>query len=116
MFHCTFAIKGGRLIAIGMNDYLKIHPRKRYGQYRPKRGKTDTYKACLHSEIDCLKQLEHRTDFHKIVLFNVRINNNEEIANAEPCNNCKGVLKKYPFKKILYTIDSNNIGRWYPQI
>ena len=111
-FHATIALKGGNIIAIGHNDYRKEHPRNFYGRYFPKKGDVKSYRACLHSEISCLKQIQHRDDLHKITLINIRIDNNGSLANAEPCQNCKRVLGKYKFKKILYTIDNQNIGRW----
>ena len=111
-FHCTIAIKGGNILAIGKNNYQKEHPKQKFGIYNPKRCGYKTYKACLHSEIDCIKQLGVRNDYHKITLLNIRINNNNQIANAEPCANCKRVVSKYNFKRIYFTIKKKKIGRF----
>jgi tRNA(Arg) A34 adenosine deaminase TadA len=111
-FHCTVALKGGNIIAVGKNSYQKEHPRKRYGAYIPKRGGVETYKPRLHSEIDCLKQVEFRNDLHKITLVNIRIDNTGKLANAEPCDNCKRVLSNFKFKRIYFTIDQTKIGRF----
>ena len=112
-FHCTLAIKGGNLIAVGMNNYQAEHPRSKFGIYRKKRDDArEIYKARLHSEIDCLKQIIHRNDLHKITLLNIRINNENQVSYAEPCDNCKRVLSKFKFKRIYYTIDSQHLGRF----
>ena len=111
-FHATIAVKGGNIIAIGHNDYQKEHPRKVYGNYIPKNGNKASYRACLHSEIACLKQIQHRDDLHKVTLINIRIDNNGNLANAKPCINCKRVLKNFKFKRIYYTIDNHNLGRY----
>lgn len=111
-FHCTIAIKGGNIIAIGKNSYQKEHPRNKFGAYTPKRGGVKTYKPRLHSEIDCLKQIVFRPDLHKITLINIRIDNTGQLANAEPCENCKRVLSNYKFKRIYFTLDNTKLGRF----
>lgn len=110
-FHTTFALKGSKILAIGVNNYKKQHPRKKFGDYI-KRG-SKTYQASLHSEIDCIKKLGLRDDYHKITIVNIRVDNNGRLTNSEPCSNCKKVLSKYNFKRIYFTIDENSIGRYY---
>lgn len=44
-----------------------------------------------------------RDDYHKITIVNLRIDNNNQVANAKPCVNCQRVLKQFKFKHIFYT-------------
>ena len=112
-FHCTLAVKGGNILAIGMNDYQVEHPLKKFGKYlQRKDDNRKVYKPRLHSEIACLKQILHRDDLHKITLINIRIDNQNNLANAEPCDNCKRVLSNYKFKRIYFTINNKTLGRW----
>lgn len=110
-FHATIALKGGNIIAVGINDYNEKHPESKFGKYIATKNSNANYQPCLHSEIDCLKQIKFRDDLNKITLLNIRINNNDELANAEPCDNCKKVLSNYKFKRIYFTINNNTIGR-----
>ena len=112
-FHCTLALKGGNIIAIGINNYNIEHPRKHFGVYRQRQhDNRKEYKPRLHSEIDCLKQIQFREDLNKLTLLNIRIDNKDQISNAEPCENCKKVLSKYKFKRIYFTINNKILGRF----
>lgn len=111
-YHCSVAMQGGRIIAMGFNDYTTSHPYYKFGHYKPtKCNHSTSYKPCLHSEIALLKQLllsDRHNKLHKLTLLNIRINNNGELAYAAPCPNCMKQLQKYNFKKIYFTTDDQN--------
>lgn len=112
-FHVSIAMKGGNIIEYGINRYDKVTPKK-YGKYKSTRtnNKNEFYQAGLHSEIDLLMKLENSDiDLHKLTLLNIRIDNNNEVSFAMPCPNCMRILKQNRFKKILYTINNDTIGK-----
>ncbi len=116
IFVVAFAIKGGRILSIGVNSYKKSHPRNHYGVYKAFHSSRDgEYYAALHAEIKCLQGLGHfRTDYNKIEIFVARFmrRNKNEVAQALPCPNCRRVLSEYGFKRISFTMnDANKIGR-----
>ena len=109
-FCCSLAMKHGKIIAIAFNCYYKFHPYYKFGVYKSLRGNNKDWIASLHSEICLLKKLGQRDDFNKITIVNIRIDNNKKVALACPCINCRKVLQRYDFKKIVYTIDENELG------
>lgn len=113
-FHCSVALKNGRLIEYGINRYDKEHLYYKFGKYKSNRtnNKNVYYHSGIHSEIDLIKKLS-KHNIHKLTLLNIRIDNNGNIAQACPCENCRRILKQYKFKKIYYTIDNEHIGRLY---
>ena len=38
-----------------------------------------------------------------MIIINLRIDNNNQVANAKPCVNCQRVLKQFNFKHVFYT-------------
>lgn len=110
-FHCTVAMKGGNILAIGYNDYTRPHPAHLFGEYKSTRTTHLTYHPGIHSEIDCIQQLLFRDDYHKITLVNIRIDNNGQLTEAGPCVNCKRVLARFKFKRIFYSTFNGTIER-----
>ena len=102
-FHATIALKGSKVIAIGYNNYTRLHPYARFGKYASYKTVNYNHVIGLHSEITCIKQILFRDDYHKITIVNLRIDNNNKVANAKPCVNCQRVLKQFNFKHIFYT-------------
>lgn len=110
--HCTLALKGGNILDYGFNDFSQYCPEHKFGKYKAlKSPDTYDYRANLHSEIDLLKKIIFRSDWHKITLLNIRLDRNGKIVLAMPCSNCLRVLYRYNFKAIYYTIDENTIGK-----
>lgn len=106
-FHLTGAFNGSRLISVGFNDYQKLHPYHKLGKYKATRSSGD-YVAGIHSEIFVLRRLKIPTD--DITFFNVRIDNNGNVAMARPCYNYMNILRAQKFKKVIYTISENEHG------
>lgn len=102
-FHATIALKGSKVIAIGYNNYTRLHPCAKFGKYASYKTVNYNHVIGLHSEIACIKQILFRDDYHKITIVNLRIDNNNQVANAKPCVNCQRVLKQFNFKHIFYT-------------
>lgn len=107
-FHTSFILSKGKVLAIGMNDYNKLHLNHRFGQYHPRKINSDKhYVAGIHSEIDSILKLG-RVDFSRYELVNIRIDNNGKLACAYPCPNCLRVITdQLQFKRIYYSISEN---------
>lgn len=104
-FHVTFAVQKKKVLAIGINNYDRVVSKIKYGQY--KIYGPESYKPCLHSEISVILKLG-REDCSNIEFYNIRIDNNNEIASSKPCNNCMNMFNILGFKKIYYI---NNQGK-----
>lgn len=61
-----------------------------------------SYKPCFHSEISAILKLG-KEDCSDIEFFNIRIDNNGNIASSKPCANCMNMLRTMGFKRIYYT-------------
>lgn len=84
-FHATIALKGSKVIAIGCQLLTRLHPYARFGKYASYKTVNYNHVIGLHSEIVCIKQILFRDDYHKITMVNLRIDNNNQVANAKPC-------------------------------
>jgi len=104
-FHCTFVYEKSKLLCIGYNNYNKLHRRTKFGAYLGYKDNPEKYIASIHSEIDALIKLG-RTDCSKLTFINIRIDKNEKVNMAKPCNNCANILLGIGFKRIYYT-DAN---------
>jgi deoxycytidylate deaminase len=102
-FHTTFAVKKGKIVCIGWNDYNKMHRSHKFGVYSSHKDLPSGYKASLHSEVACIIRLgeENLSDFD---IVNVRIDNNNFVAQSKPCPNCQRVLYDLSPKSIHYSI------------
>lgn len=103
-FHTTFAVRNRRIIKIGINDYNKIHPAYKYGEYYSYKEFGSVYRPSIHSEIKMLIRLGEE-DLSQYEIVNVRINNNNVPAMSAPCPNCARVLKALNPKAIYYSTD-----------
>lgn len=114
-FHTTFIFDKKRILSIGTNDYNKHHPYHKMGEYRGFKSNPEHYRPCLHSEISALLRLGEE-DCSRYVFINVRIDNNNKISIAKPCQNCQKILDGVGYKKIIYTTSEKGfeeIGRWF---
>jgi deoxycytidylate deaminase len=108
-FHVTFICKKRKVIAIGVNSYIKLCPSHKVGSYLPNKSqRKDAYVPGLHSEIAAIIKAGY-TDCSDFVFFNIRINNKDEVAPSKPCPNCQRVLHQIGFKSVYY-FDKN--GEW----
>ena len=101
-FHTTFIFDKNRILSIGTNDYNKQHPYHKMGEYRGFKSNPEHYRPCLHSEISALLRLGEE-DCSRYVFVNVRIDNNNKISMAKPCQNCQKILDGVGYKKIIYS-------------
>ena len=53
-FHATIALKGSKVIAIGYNNYTRLHPYARFGKYASYKTVNYNHVIGLHSEIACV--------------------------------------------------------------
>jgi hypothetical protein len=101
-FHVTVIFHRSRLVSIGYNNYLKSHPAKRFGPFKPFKSKTPNYHPSLHSEISAICKLGV-DDTSAFTFINIRIDNNGNLNNAKPCPNCLAVMNKLGFRNIFYS-------------
>ena len=114
-FHTTFIFDKKRILSIGTNDYNKHHPYHKMGEYRGFKSNPEHYRPCFHSEISALLRLGDE-DCSRYVFVNVRIDNNNKISMAKPCQNCQKILDGVGYKKIIYSTSEKGfeeIGRWF---
>lgn len=100
-FHTTFAFKGNKMLAIGYNNYNKLHPHHKFGVYEPTKDINSNYTAGIHSEISCLIKLGIE-DCDDVTFVNIRIDNNDKPAISKPCANCECILDQIGHKKIWF--------------
>ena len=101
-FNTTCIFDKKRMLSIGTNDYNKHHPYHKMGEYRGFKSNPEHYRPCLHSEISALLRLGEE-DCSRYVFVNVRIDNNNKISMAKPCQNCQKILDGVGYKKIIYS-------------
>ncbi len=106
-FHVTFAYSGNKLLAIGTNNYTKVHPYHRFGKYVPTKDVKSRYDAGIHSETSCIIKLG-LDDCSHITFVNVRIDNNGNPAISKPCVNCRKVLETQVSYKNFWYYDGTN--------
>lgn len=106
-FHSTFIFDKGKLLSIGFNNLKKLHRRHKFGIYRGCKTNPEKYIASIHSEIDALIKLG-KTDCSRFIFINIRIDKNDEVNIAKPCENCMRVLQGIGFKKIYFTDSKGN--------
>lgn len=101
-FHVTCIFDKSKLLSIGVNDYRKIHPSRKFGVYSPTKAGSN-YISGIHSEISSIMRLGEE-DCSRFTFLNIRLDKNGNPALAKPCSNCFGVLKnQVGFKRIYYT-------------
>lgn len=107
-FHCSFAWKKSKIVSIGYNSYEHENLNHLFGEYRPTRGNSKSYKAGRHSETEMLRRLKIPTK--DLTICNVRIDNNNQVALAKCCLNCQKLLDSLGYRRILFSIDENTFG------
>lgn len=109
-FHCTFILKKRKIISIGINDYIRVHPEWKYGPYYPSRASdTSIYHPGIHSEIDAIERLNTDTDTSSLEFWNIHICNNGDIGCSKPCFNCSRVLNELGYKRLYYFDESGDL-------
>ena len=98
-FHATFVYHGNKLICIANNDYSRLHPYHKFGQYIA--TKNGNYIAGLHGETAALIKMGLEDCSH-LTFVNVRIDNKGNAAISKPCLNCQRLLTQTGYKSIWY--------------
>ena len=63
----------------------------------------DVFLYSTHSEMDCIKKCKNINRYkNQLIMYIVRIDNNQNIANVFPCDNCKKILIKHNIKWVCY--------------
>lgn len=99
-YHATFICKKRKVIAIGFNNFNKVLPVHKWGEYDSDRNGT-SYVPSIHSELSAIIKCGHE-DCSQFDFYNIRINNHNEIACSKPCPNCQRILEQVGFNKVYY--------------
>lgn len=111
----TFALRKGRVVEIGWNDYRKtVNYIPKLGNlkyYNPVEHKNSSYNPSLHAEMSCLTKLGYNVDLNDFCnydIVNIRINRTEKMncVLSAPCCNCRQAIKLLQIGKI-YFYDGN---------
>lgn len=108
--HVSFLTRKQKIVCIGVNNYNKPHPARRFGAYVATSKFVHSYVPSLHSECS----LAIRTgleDWSGFSLFNIRIDNNGDAAMSRCCVNCQRVVKALGPDKIFYSVDNERFDR-----
>ena len=92
--HFTFVTRRNKIINLGWND-SKTHPMCK--SYRSKSRHSET-----HAVISFRYDKKYLADYD---FYNVRINNNNDVALSKPCFFCQEMLLTHGIKSIRYTND-----------
>ena len=95
---CSIMIHGKKLIASGANVQTKTHPYIHYNGEFFNRG--------IHAELSAIFRVKNREILKGATIFIYRQTKTGEFANARPCPMCYELIKKYGFKKMIYTTDT----------
>lgn len=105
-FHVSFILKNNQLLALGVNNYKKSHPKHKMGAYYSRKGDGQLYEACMHSEVAAMKIFASKfghLDLSGLTLFNVRLGINGEPMLSAPCKNCEKLIDAAGCNNILHT-------------
>ena len=110
-FHVTFALRHGKPISIGFNNFKKSnkisHGYKPYNTWH-----LPSYRACVHAECDCVAKIKHlEIDRGRITIVSVRIDNDDRVTMAKPCPNCAYLLGKSGYTRVFYSDYSGEFVR-----
>ncbi len=102
-FVISFAVKHGRILRIGINNYKKTDTINK--DYLKADGHIAPFR---HSESDLIKKMRF-TEKERITVYVIRISNSGNVSLAKPCCHCAYLLGKEQFKAVYY---SNNEGKF----
>lgn len=98
-FHCAFIFHKRKILSIGWNQH-KTHPGNLHLPYRAPL-------VDIHAERHALMR-NKRPKYNDCSIVVIRVNNNGDLANSEPCPGCNVLLKGKRFKKIWYSTDNGD--------
>lgn len=96
--HGCVAIRGGRVLAVGVNAYRNA---RQLFDIIPSYGRS------IHAEEACLKALGGEA--RGVTMYIARVNNYGVEMMSKPCSNCAQLLKEAGVKKVVYTIESQMV-------
>lgn len=99
-FHCSFLLRGRKIVCIGTNRYDKSNVVAM--SYKPRYS--GDYIAGIHSENAVLSRFKYRDKMSDITLVNIRINNLGHLANSCPCCNCALQIESAQLKGVWYSV------------
>lgn len=110
-FHVTFALRHGKPISIGFNNFKKSN--KVAQSYKPYNSwHLPSYRACVHAECDCMAKIKHlEISRSRITIVSVRIDNDDRVTMAKPCPNCAYLLGKSGYTRVFYSDYSGEFVR-----
>lgn len=88
--------KKGRVLSSCKNDYTKSHPL--FKSYSVRSGMSEQR---IYSHAEFLACIKASAEIHTVLVQ--RFHTDGSLANAEPCNTCKLVLKEFGVKRVQYT-------------
>ena len=62
----------------------------------------------IHAELECIKHIPYGYN-HSLTLYSVR----EGYKLAKPCNRCMKIIRQTPIRRIVFSIDENNIAEMF---
>jgi len=101
--HFSIIMSKSRVVSIGKNS-IKTSPINLLNFNRGKNKDILDWKGVC-SELSAINKLRNLTNIRTkdCVLFNVRINRNNEVSFARPCNFCRNLIAYFPFKSVYYS-------------
>ena len=98
--HGAVLTDGNRIISAKHNSY-KTHPKAKFYHFAP----------ALHAEQAVL--FHHGLDnCDGMTLYVVRVMGNGEFGYSNPCKVCRSIICMTGLKRVIYTVDKDNIEQW----
>jgi deoxycytidylate deaminase len=96
----TIYDKKGRVLSIGVNSFIKTHPR----QYRAAAAAGQPLKVYLHAEIAALVRIRHGVPYRISI---ERYGKGGEPRLAKPCPICEIAIQQAGISRIEYTVGAD---------
>ena len=91
----AFGERKGKLVSIGINDYIKTHPKQK--EFAIKAGMKN--RQYLHAEIAAIIKARSNIDS----LFVYRLDNKGRFQNATPCPVCRLAIQLSGIKRVYHS-------------
>lgn len=95
--HSSLIVRGGNILAIGINTPNQNGFCRSYASYD---------QVQLHSEFSVVNQIRRKIDLRGATIYNCRMTRGGKIAMSKPCETCEEMLRRYGFKKAVYTTET----------
>ncbi len=112
--HFSFVIYKNKIIAIGQNN-RKTHPINLVNRKRStKTGEDFSEEKHTCSEFNAILKLKNLTNINteRCHLVNLRINKNNKLDFAKPCESCRSLLNFFEFKSVEWTDRQGNFIKY----